>query len=219
MRFSKDDLPAGSKVSVAVEVCAWYEFRAEDILELSLEYEKMSGISFVTDGRLVLSRAAACASAEDGKRWREMSDPWLDEGEDESFWGNVMKGWCDVELLLFRTKEGERFFDCGTLLTEDAGEGGDGGFSAETTKRAISSCCSASPPVKRSMSPTPTAATSRASTPVFPIFRERCALPSGLSPTSGMPRGCLPGRTASRSRGASSTSGIGERASPSPSAA
>lgn len=131
MRFSKDDLPAGSKVSVAVEFCAWYEFRAEDILELSLEYEKMSGISFVTDGRLVLSRAAACASAEDGKRWREMSDPWLDEGEDESFWGNVMKGWCDVELLLFRTKEGERFFDCGALLTEDAGEGGVGGFSAE----------------------------------------------------------------------------------------
>ena len=38
MRFSKDDLPAGSKVSVAVEFCAWYEFRAEDILELSLEY-------------------------------------------------------------------------------------------------------------------------------------------------------------------------------------
>ena len=131
LRFSKDDLPAGSKVSVAVEFCAWYEFRAEDILELSLEYEKMSGISFVTDGRLVLSRAAACASAEDGKRWREMSDPWLDEGEDESFWGNVMKGWCDVELLLSRTKEGERFFDCGTLLTEDAGEGGVGGFSAE----------------------------------------------------------------------------------------
>ena len=64
MRFSKDDLPAGSKVSVAVESCAWYEFRAEDILEFSLEYEKMSGISFVTDGRLVLSRAAACASAE-----------------------------------------------------------------------------------------------------------------------------------------------------------
>ena len=59
MRFSKDDLPAGSGVELVLENCDVFCFPAEDVLELRLKAAKSKNGFLIEDGCLVLAARAA----------------------------------------------------------------------------------------------------------------------------------------------------------------
>ena len=59
MRFSKDDLPAGSGVELVLENCDVFCFPAEDVLELRLKAAKSENGFLIEDGCLVLAARAA----------------------------------------------------------------------------------------------------------------------------------------------------------------
>ena len=71
MRFSKDDLPAGSGVELVLENCDVFCFPAEDVLELRLKAAKLENGFLIEDGCLVLAVQAAETLSLDALRTRK----------------------------------------------------------------------------------------------------------------------------------------------------
>lgn len=80
MRFSKDDLPAGSGIELVLENCDVFCFPAEDVLELRLKAAKSKNGFLIEDGCLVLAaRAAETLSLDALRVQKEGMEPAKDD--------------------------------------------------------------------------------------------------------------------------------------------
>lgn len=71
MRFTKDDLPAGSGIELVLENCDVFCFSAEDVLELRLKAAKSKNGFLIEDGCLVLAERTAETLSLDALRTRK----------------------------------------------------------------------------------------------------------------------------------------------------